>query len=96
MTKDREDKILSELGEIKSQLEVLKTEYPQIKTDLTKITEKISDMSERLTSVEKETESAHARIDDFKKAVLWTISVSVTACGAIVGVISLFIQHVLR
>lgn len=92
---DKEDRILEELSEIKAQLEVLKIEYPQIRTDLTHITEKISVMSERLTSVEKDAESAHEKIQEFKKSVLWTISVSITACGTLVGAITLIIQRLL-
>lgn len=87
------DRILEELVEIKAQIEVLKVAYPQIQKDLNSISEKISTMSERITRVESETESAHEKIEGFKKAVLWTISVSVTACGTLVGVISFIIQH---
>ena len=91
-----ENRILEELGEIKAQIEVIKITYPQIQGDLNNISEKISVMSERITRVETETESAHEKIESFKKAVLWTISVSVTACGTLVGVISFIIQHLLN
>lgn len=90
------EKILEELSEIKAQIEVMKVTYPQIKKDLSDISEKISIMSDRITRVESETESAHEKIESFKKAVLWTISVSVTACGTLVGVISFIIQHLLN
>ena len=90
------DRILEELSEIKAQLEVIKVEYPQIQHDLNMVTEKISVISERLTRVETETESAHEKIEGFKKAVLWTISVSITACGILVGVISFIIQNLLK
>ena len=90
------EKILEELLEIKAQLEVMKVEYPQIQKDLSSISEKISVMSERITRVESETESAHEKIESFKKAVLWTISVSITACGTLVGVITFVVQHLLN
>lgn len=92
----KEGKILEELNEIKAQIEILKVTYPQIQSSLDNISRKISEMGERITRVESETKSAHEKIESFKKAVLWTISVSITACGSLVGIISFTIQYLVN
>ena len=87
-------RILEDLAKIKADIETLKNEYPAMQKSLNHISENLSGLTERIARVEVETENAHEKIDDFKRTIAWTIGVSMTACGTVVGVISFVLQYV--
>ena len=94
MTEEMEMDILQQLAEIKVKLDLLSTEHPQCRGQITGLVEQVHVLSERVARSEQDIKSAHEKIAEFKKDVLWTISTSMAACSLVTGVVTFIVSHI--
>lgn len=96
MVAHNELEVIEQLAEIKAKLEIISEEHPQCRGQISDVKEAVHLLSERVARAEQDIKSAHDKISEFKKDVLWTISVSMTGCSVLTALVTFIVTHLVN